>query len=377
MMTAEKGRILTLPFAPRPCPDEIMSSWLSRIGCRYDCDPWTLLNLLPMGTGQGEDGSACDTIDWGMPRHHQRRVAQAALVKAAVVASCDAAQRLPAVPQYWFAWPTCLDFSAGDAPQAPQFAWVWCPHCLVEGYGDTGQDYLRLAWCHACVSLCPRHQRPFVDYCLCGSHEVPVHIAKGRETRLCCRQCGRHLAGQEVRPTRQEPQRDAEATALQLAFEQNLVAALRGRRVSRRWCGPASPHELLAAVDDIADLLCTEAGARREMPIKAFEIRFHYVPRLGLPDLDHKLCGLSSSWRRPVLGAVLAVIGDAETCAIMSVDRRLAEKPILEWLMEWRGSLEWLLDFVQPAYLDRLSRRVGSWPARLQARFAACAPPPS
>lgn len=95
MRTAEERRILTLPFAPRPCPDEIMSSWLSRIGCRYDCDPWALLNLLPMGSGRGEDASVCDSIDWGMPLHHQRRVAQAALVKAAVVARCDAAKAAP------------------------------------------------------------------------------------------------------------------------------------------------------------------------------------------------------------------------------------------------------------------------------------------
>jgi hypothetical protein len=347
-----------------------MSSWLSRVACRYDCEPEPLFTLLLSSKQEAEwsDGAA---IDWGMSLPHQLCIAEATHLHSTVVASCDAAQRFPLVPVFWFSWPNCLAVAGDGEPRASQFAWAWCPDCLTESHKQTGQDFLRMEWCFAPVTLCARHQRPLLNHCLCGSRERPVHVASGKESRLCCSQCGLLLAGQGRRRSRQEPLRTFAAASVQLSFEQDLMAALSGQPVGVRWCGAAKPAELLAAVSDIADVLCAASGHRGDVPLDAFDTCSHYRPRLHLPNVHHKLCGLSADWRRQVIAAVLAVIGDANVCAVMASDQRLEERPILEEFRQWSGSLEWLIHFIRPAYRHGLYRRATHWPPRLRARYRA------
>lgn len=272
---------------------------------------------------------------------------------------------------FWFSWPTCLADAGEGEPRAAQFAWTWCPDCMMEGHEQTGQDFMRMEWCFATITLCVRHQRPLLNHCLCGSRERPVHVATGKGNRLCCSQCGRLLAGQEGRRLKQESPRTAEAASLQLAFEQDLLAALHGHPVSGRWCGATSPAELLVAFSDIADVLCAESGHRWDVPLDAFDTCFRYHPRFQLPDVDHKLSGLSSDGRRQVIAVVLTVIGAADICAVMTVDQRPEQRPIHEWLQQWAGSLEWLIHFIRPAYRRRLYRRAEQWPPQLRARYDA------
>lgn len=42
-----------LPVAPRPCRDELLSSWLGRVACRYGLDAAGLVDALAAG-GEGE-----------------------------------------------------------------------------------------------------------------------------------------------------------------------------------------------------------------------------------------------------------------------------------------------------------------------------------
>ena len=94
-------------------------------------------------------------------------------------------------------------------------------------------------------------------------------------------------------------------------------------------------------------------------------------PRLYLPDVDHKLCRLSSDWCRHVIAAVLVLIGDADICAVMAAGQFSAETTVRQWLQQWSGSLEWLIHFIRPAYRHGLYRRAERWPRQLRARYNA------
>jgi len=356
-----------LPFAPRPYPDEIMSSWLSRVSCRYDLTPGTLLDRLD----PRDVWSGTRKIDWKMPEHYKICLAAAARLDEHDVAQLDAASTHPRWAEHWFAWEDGFGRSPwveGDL-HGYTLRWSWCVPCLVEGYALTGQDFIRLPWALACVGYCHEHKIPLTDKCACGAWGEPTHVADGNETRLICTGCERPISSylplDDLVPTQ------SRAVDLQLAFERYLVAALNGKRIAQTWCGRASNAQILAVVDDVAHALCIRPSYDAEVLIETFDNDLERrLPRF--PNLDHILCALPSFWRACTIGAVLAIIGRDDICDAMSGDLRLSRSPAQRWFPKGRRSLKWMVDRLHPADVQRLINRSQKWPPKVRKRLGAC-----
>jgi hypothetical protein len=357
-----------LPFAPRACCGEILSSWLSRVGCRYDLGPAQILGCLD----PKPEISASSEIDWRMSRQEKGCLATAARTDIAAVAELDAASTHPRWEKHWFALDSC-----GRDPWSEQdiygneFRWAWCSLCLTREYCQTGQDYIQLSWTLACVGYCHEHKQMLTSRCSCGATRRPIHVVEGSRTRLICRFCERPVAQQVVKEAR-GPKRLSRAVDLQIAFERDLIAALDGRTPATAWCGPASNEQLLAVVDDIAFAICRRATYGSQPPIEGFSTSYAHTGRFpDLPDMDHKLCALSPFWRANAVAAILSMIGSQDVCKIMSLDLDICRSPALRRLLDWRGSLEWMLRQLALRDIRRLVARSPSWPDEVRARLDA------
>ncbi len=172
-MAAARPATSILPFAPRPCRGEIISSWLSRIGCRYELEPAKLLFRLDPTHGIDSPRG----IDWNMPAQYKACIAEAVRLGPDDIDELDAASYHPGWKPQWFAWSSCgyNPWQAEDI-YGDEFCWAWCSSCLAEEYQLTGQEYIRLPWTLACVGYCHKHREPLTNRCTCGSSIRPVRI---------------------------------------------------------------------------------------------------------------------------------------------------------------------------------------------------------
>lgn len=295
---------------------------------------------------------------------------------SALIDEMDVALTHERCPQKWLAWAHVTHEYESNADHfGGVLSWAWCPTCLVEGHQLTGQDYIRMPWAIACAGYCHTHRIPLVDGCGCGARVMPVHVADGALTRLLCKYCERPV-GLPRGDTRTGTGWRSTAD-LQIEFEIDLVRAINGRRPVHLWCGISSNKQLLAIVRDIAYALCTKPNYAAATPIDAFNITLDKGWRLPSeygPGVDHKLCRLSAFWRRRVVGAVLAVIGNEEVCAVMSTGLQETDRSWAKSHWAWRGSLEWLIECLPTYLIERLTAGSTDWPPDVRDRWAAALP---
>lgn len=358
-----------LPFAPRPCPGESFSSWLARVGCRYGFDPHALLNqLVPARPTR----FPLTVSDWRVETRLTKCLAEAARCDESLLRRLDAARVRPRWPQDWFHWrgsgrSVWRDVDIFDT----QLGQAWCPMCLREGHAAFGQDYLRIDWALACAGHCHRHASPLLDCCSrCGSGKI-LFTQDGKRTRLCCGSCWSLLAGSPAQGN-SGPQRGAGARDVLIAFEADLMRALDGQALLRRWTGRSSGKALIAMVQHVANALAAEGGYHSRPLVEAFNIvdreRLERLPGIG-----NKFAALDPRWRRIMLAAVLSVIGDGDTCALHSVDLRLSGDPIMYQFQQWRGSMEWMVARLSDVDLLELLVERPAWPKAARERLTASA----
>lgn len=362
------GAAWLLPLAPRPCPRETMSSWLSRIGCRYGLRPSEVLDSVVLTRSTRHPAPS---TDWRVPSEHIAAMAEGARLPVAAVAALDAAVTFPDVPQYGFAWAYGVrDPVSGRDIYGGPLGRGWCPSCHAEQFRACGQEYMLPDWALAYSGHCFRHEVPLADRCpACGSDKHPMHIPDRARTRLACAACGEWISGQ--RRSEAEPSTaETGVGALLLAFERHLVRAAAGRAPSRDWAGSGSGAALLALVDDIACVLCPERAFKLGPLIHRFDLKVGVGIRdVLLPDLEHPLCGLPPRGRLRMLAAVLAVIGGEEACSLLlgdGGDRRASARHPNDQL---GGSMEWLVRVLTDRDLVRLLERSQRWPLQAHARL--------
>lgn len=355
-----------------------MSSWLSRVACRYEMKgsslAWRLISPRLVPPPYNDLRLPVQDIDWRMPTLHKQRLAAAARLKRADVARLDAAMRYPLPPKYWFAQKRCVrDPWAEVDYYREEFAWGWCDLCVAEDYARSGQQYIRLEWTLACVGYCHRHKRWLTSRCACGANRRPIHVPHGAHTLLVCRFCGRSTA-QPGGDRGYDERRLVRARDLQLAFESDLIGALCRRTPSPRWCGVASADELLALVDDMAYALCTRVFYDNVPPIDQFSVKWTLWRNEKFPyiaDVDHKLCALPPYWRAIAIGAILAIIGDEDVCQVMSIDLGNVGPPLFITRLKWHGTLDWLINILAGRQVRRLLGRSANWPVQMRDRLYA------
>lgn len=176
-----------LPVAPRPYPDELLSSWLGRVACRYGLCADELAGRL---SGAGAPDLHAAPIDDMAPSAAETRLwARACRVDPERLRRMALTRRYPDRPRCWFGregpeWRP----SRGSTPA--------CLACFDADRADGRDAYLRAAWTLAERCVCSVHGRFLTDRCPqgCGRLQVGFRLHDGRARPVCAR-CGQNLAG--------------------------------------------------------------------------------------------------------------------------------------------------------------------------------------
>ncbi|ALJ39354.1 MULTISPECIES: TniQ family protein [Azospirillum] len=363
-----------LPLAPRPMEDELLSSWLSRVACRYDLDGGALRGLLTTPGGDAEGMASLHGLDYRPAREEITALAVAARLPVERLSALALARAHPTWPRHWFAWDWgALDPTNGTERYADALAPGWCELCLSEDRATGRHAYLRRHWAHAAVGFCHRHRLPLRHLCpFCGTASLLQFVPSDGGTRLYCGDCGRPLdeyatASPKDAATARPLDDDHpihHAWDVVMAFETDLCRALDCRIPTSRWMGPSHPTAFIAATEDlIVALTVGQGGYPRHHAINAFDSAAFPSPgrfRSNF-DLQYWACCVPPARRRSLLAAVVALLLEGETGALLS------ETCIGSY--RWVASLDWLCRWVRDDQRAWLVVRSARWPELLRQRL--------
>lgn len=252
--------VALLPLVPRPHDGEALSSWIGRIGARYDI---AADDLLAHVTGwRRSTVGAADRLD-----HHEDPELEAALAQAASVARGTIGKLRIAGDD-------------GSASCWHRTAVVWCPDCIHGDLAQRGEVYGRAIWRLGCCVLCPQHQIRLEDVCRRCAFEGQCNFCcSGGLLGLACRTCTRPVGpvpgrqgeeGQHAEPGAFGICITPALNRLVWALQRDLQAALAGARPKRSWGFTRSAKGLVTAIIDLT--LCL-----------VFATRVRCEPRILLP----------------------------------------------------------------------------------------------
>lgn len=145
-----------LPVAPRPYRDELLSSWLARVACRYGLAAQELGGHFPGGQNPAPSRPI---DDWAPTADRTRELAAACGLDPERLRRLSLSRRYPQRPRSWY------------ATRGPEWALsIGSPSVCVACFDDdhaAGRDaYLRAHWELSELCVCPRHGRLFHDRCM-------------------------------------------------------------------------------------------------------------------------------------------------------------------------------------------------------------------
>ena len=89
-----------LPMAPRPYPDELISSWVERVACRYG-----MSRAAPVGSHPSlPPGSGAGRLDWQADPADLTALGEACRLDPDLLRRLDLAEISPGWPRQWFSW---------------------------------------------------------------------------------------------------------------------------------------------------------------------------------------------------------------------------------------------------------------------------------
>ncbi len=164
-----------LPLAPRPFPGEAPSSWLARVGARYNLSGDELLvALLDQAEAEGEQNARARCLDARPWPEAERAVAAATRMRLGTVAALRLGPGARDEAVFWL--------RTAVVP--------WCSACVAEIARRHGEFHLRTEWMSGACSICTRHRRPLRARCPVCRDEAVQPRALGGRLRLWCGQCG-------------------------------------------------------------------------------------------------------------------------------------------------------------------------------------------
>jgi hypothetical protein len=181
-----------LPVAPRPYRDELLSSWLGRVACRYGLDAESLVDALSIADGEG-DAHKISIDDAAPSREEIVCWAQACGVDPARLVRLTLARRRAERANVWF--------SSAGPPWAPTVSRSHpvCCACFESDRVAGRDEYLRADWMLAERCVCPAHRQLLRDRC--PHCRGPLHFAyrlRDGRVRIACRECGLELAARSA-----------------------------------------------------------------------------------------------------------------------------------------------------------------------------------
>ncbi len=243
-----------LPLAPRPYPGEAVSSWVRRIGARYDI-------------------MADDLVEYVLDRPG-RSVGVASMLDYQAVPDLEAAlanaTRLSPLAI------SHLRIAGDDGANAcwHRSALAWCPICIRADLAGHGELYERASWRLGSCVVCPEHNVPLEDSCCRCPFEDRCHFyCSGGLLGLACNSCKRP-EGPEPRRTREWWEDDRagafgtcitpELNRLIGTLQSDLQAAFRGAPPRHAWGFLRSANGLLRAIRQVTFCLLLATRVRCE-----------------------------------------------------------------------------------------------------------------
>jgi hypothetical protein len=280
-----------LPVAPRPCHDELLSSWLARVACRYGLSAQELVDHF---TAEDECSSPPPPIDDFAPAAEQvRQWAQACGVDPERLRRLALSRRYPRRPRSWYLnrgpqWSTSV--AAVSAPV--------CVGCFDADRAAGRDAWLRTGWRFAERCICPVHGQLLHDRCVKCHRRLSVTFRmRAGNARPVCGRCGQLLAGRAGEGARQ---RDVALVATGLATQQRITAGVNRACPERDQLEKAlatlwAPLDRPASARPALTLWFNEAGWRcpyearhavgAETPLGQLPVRWRFLTLLVLDDV--------------------------------------------------------------------------------------------
>ncbi|MCR5860391.1 TniQ family protein [Mesorhizobium sp. J428] len=280
-----------LPVAPRPYRDELLSSWMARVACRYGLTGQELAGHF------AHDGSCYSSplsIDDTAPAADQIRVwARACGVDPDRLHRLSLSWRYPRRARGWYLsrGPKWMPSTVTGSPPV-------CLACFAADQSAGRDGYLRAGWMLAERCICPTHGEVLHDHCMSCHRRLSVafRLLDGR-ARPACSFCGSILAdrgGESGRPPNQNLMHSA------LAVQQRIMARVNGEDVERAKVEKAlatlwTPLDHPAAARPVLALWFNEAGWRcpydvrhavgAAAPLGLLPVRWRFLTLLALDDI--------------------------------------------------------------------------------------------
>ncbi|SMH26317.1 TniQ protein [Mesorhizobium australicum] len=283
-----------LPMAPRPRRDELLSSWMARVACRYGL---TAEELAGHFAGDGNSFSTPTptptTIDDRAPTVDQAQAwARACGVDPERLQRLSLSWRYPLRARAWY---------VSRGPEwTPSIVTGSTPVCLACFAADqsAGRDgYLRAGWMLAERCICPTHGELLLDRCLSCHRRLSVafRLLDGR-ARPVCSSCGVILADRGGECDRH----DRNLMRWTLAVQQRITASVDHENPARGQFEKAlamlwAPLDHPAAARPVLALWFNEAGWRcpydvrhavgADAPVGQLPARWRFLTLLALNDI--------------------------------------------------------------------------------------------
>ncbi|WP_459464760.1 TniQ family protein [Rhizobium sp. No.120] len=258
-------QIPLLPIAPRPYPDELISSWQGRVACRYGCTPADIEHWLGHGDRPPVFGSF-ELQEYRPDPLTLRSWARAARLKIADVEAMILSRLVR--PIDWFV--------------ADRRERGICPDCLDEDVSVGRDHYFRREWSHIEAAACRKHRRMLQDWCgRCFARGQFRFDCIEEEARLICGHCSTAVSGG---PTKVE---GAVTVDFLLELTAALGAAIEGRE------GSVAPDEINAAIET----LWSPSQANGKPFIAWLDLKLPFGRLPGFASRRNPLVSLSLPWR--------------------------------------------------------------------------------
>ncbi|HEY9211537.1 MAG TPA: TniQ family protein [Ancylobacter sp.] len=272
-----------LPLAPRPEDDELLSSWQSRVACRYDLIHDDLSRWL--GVLRDDRCGRFTERDFAPSAEMVQAWAAACRLPEERVQALALSSRPHRRSRNWYVW--------GEGTAAGAFRRPVCLVCLDEDAAAGRDHHIRRTWALVETVVCSRHHRVLEEACpRCLDSSGFRFVVHEMAARLACVRCGR-----VVRTAPQE--RSSGSTGL-LAIVSALVAtaiddqyAVRDRmlNVARLLWKPPRPRtgrRTPFVADVVPDLRLTPTAQARvdpAEPLATAPIGWRMVTLLGVAAL--------------------------------------------------------------------------------------------
>jgi hypothetical protein len=174
-----------LPVAPRPHPDEVLSSWLLRTAAANAISLGELLDGLHLR--YPEAWLIGRMLDYSVPEVTLQALSHFTRVPLLRLRKLDLSVRVPQLNSALLLRFPDHEPSRGHSLRV---SYSFCPRCLIQ----QRRPHIRWDWCFAALIRCPVHRSPLLDGCPhCGDPDSLNFSPCWARDALQCRSCSGNL----------------------------------------------------------------------------------------------------------------------------------------------------------------------------------------